>query len=260
MLIREIINNKAEQLKRDQKLKPLDLVLETIVRQDPPLLFGQALVREQGCSIIAEIKRASPVKGEFNPGFDPLGLAAAYCRGGASAISVITEERFFKGSSSYMMPVKYRTGLPVLCKDFIIDQYQVYEARANGADALLLIVAILDKALLGDLLQLTHFLGMEALVEVHNLDELAIALEEGAGIIGINNRDLTTFEVNLATTLELSEQVPDNIVLVGESGINSQEDMVKLREAGIDAALIGEALVRAVDPEAMLKTLLNYET
>ncbi len=259
MLLREIINNKAEQLDRDQKQKPLDLLLEIIAMQDPPLLFSQALSENRGCSIIAEIKRNSPVKGELNPDFDPLGLAEAYCRGGARAISVITEERYFKGNRSYMAPVKEKTGLPVLCKDFIIDQYQVYEARANGADALLLIVAILDKALLGYLLQLTRFLGMEALVEVHNIDELGIALEAGAGTIGINNRDLTTFQVDLTTTLELSGQVPDDVVLVGESGINSREDLMKLHEAGVDAALIGEALIRAVDPEAKLKTLLNYK-
>jgi len=230
--------------------------MENIYRLDFPLPFKQALAEGREFSIIAEIKRASPVKGDLSTGFDPLRLAWAYSRGGASAISVITEEHHFKGSMAYIKPVKQLTGLPVLCKDFIVDQYQVYEARANGADALLLIVAILEKHLLKSLLDLTRSFEMEALVEVHDGQELETALEAGAVIVGINNRDLKSFRVDLATTLELAGLVPDDILIVGESGINSREDILRLHEAGVNAALVGEALIRADNPETKLKSLL----
>jgi len=230
--------------------------MENVCSLDFPLPFKQALAEGREFSIIAEIKRASPVKGDLSTGFDPLRLAWAYSRGGASAISVITEEHHFKGSMAYIKPVKQLTGLPVLCKDFIVDQYQVYEARANGADALLLIVAILEKHLLKSLLDLTRSFEMEALVEVHDGQELETALEAGAVIVGINNRDLKSFRVDLATTLELAGLVPDDILIVGESGINSREDILRLHEAGVNAALVGEALIRADNPETKLKSLL----
>ncbi len=257
MLLTEIVTKKEEQLARDQKQRSLEVLINKISGLELPLPFKEALAESQEFSIIAEIKRASPVKGELSPGFDPLKLAWAYRRGGARAISVITEEHHFKGSRAYIKPVKQLTGLPVLCKDFIIDQYQVYEARANGADALLLIAAILDKYLLSSLLDLTRSLEMEALVEIHDRQELETALEAGAGMVGINNRDLKSFRVDLATTLELAGLVPDDVLVVGESGITSREDILRMHEAGVNAALVGEALIRAGNPEAKLKSLLN---
>lgn len=257
MLLTEIVNKKEEQLARDQKQRSLEALMGIISGLEPPQPFKQALSESREFSIIAEIKRASPVKGDLGPGFDPLKLAWAYRKGGARAISVITEEHHFKGSRTYIKPVKQLTGLPVLGKDFIIDQYQVYEARANGADALLLIVAILDKQLLSNLLKLTRSLEMEALVEIHDRKELETALNAGAKMIGINNRNLKNFQVNLATTLELAGLVPDDVLVVGESGIRFREDILRLHEAGVNAALVGEALIRAGSPEAKLKTLLG---
>lgn len=257
MLLEKIVKNKEEQLARDQKQISLEMLMGKISGLEPPLPFKQALAESRECSIIAEIKRASPVKGDLGPGFDPIKLARAYRRGGASAISVITEENYFKGSRAFIKPVKQMTGLPVLCKDFIINQYQVYEARANGADALLLILGILDKHLLKSLLDLTRSLDMEALVEAHDRQELEVALEAGAGMVGINNRDLKTFRVDLSTTLELAGLVPDNILVVGESGIRSREDIELMQEAGVNAVLVGETLIRAGNPAVKLKSLLN---
>ncbi len=209
-------------------------------------------------AIIAEIKRASPSKGLIAKDFDPLATARAYVAGGARAISCLTDEKFFRGHLEYLAAIREEVPLPILRKDFIIDEIQLEEARAFGADAVLLIVAALSPKRLRELLAMTYALGLEALVEVHDEEELKLALEAGAEIIGINNRNLKTFEVSLETSLKLAKKVPKDIVLVSESGIKSSSDLKKLKEAGISAALIGESLMRSQDKAMALKEMLKF--
>ncbi len=217
----------------------------------------EALSRGDGFKIIAELKRASPSKGLIAPQFDPLSLARAYQEAGAAAISCLTDETFFKGHLEYLAAVRDEVSLPLLRKDFIIDEVQLEEARAFGADAVLLIVAALSLSKLKSLLETAKDLGLEVLVEVHDEKELECALAAGAEIIGVNNRNLKTFEVKLETSIRLRGLAPENVLFVAESGIKGPEDVRRLKEAGISAALIGESLVRAKDPKAFLKTLLS---
>jgi indole-3-glycerol phosphate synthase len=220
----------------------------------PPNGFAHAL-RGEGLSVIAEIKRASPLKGALNLDLDAAPLARAYAEGGAAAISVLTEPERFKGSIEDMQAAK-EAGLPVLRKDFILEPFQVLESRASGADAILLIV----RALGDDLAALTSScsaLGMDALVEVHDENDLERALEAGATQIGVNHRDLTTFEVDPDRTRKLAPLVPDGVTLVALSGVSRREEMVELSDAGADAVLIGETLVTAADPVARLRELLG---
>ena len=205
--------------------------------------------------LIAEIKRASPSKGLIAQAFDPVAQAKAYERGGAAAISVLTEPHFFQGSLEHLRAVREAVALPVLRKDFIVDPYQVYETRAAGADALLLIAALLDDALLRELLALTRELGMEALVEAHDADEVRRAVTAGAPVIGVNSRDLRTFVVDTAIVQNLRPLVPRDHVFVAESGIQNQMDATRARVWGTDAILVGEALMRAGDPEALARDL-----
>lgn len=225
----------------------------------PPARPLAAHLRTPGkVTVIAEIKRASPVKGLLREEFDPVALARAYTRGGAVAISVITEGEFFRGSPAFLPAVREATPLPLLRKDFIFDPYQIYESRALGADAVLLIASILDRARLASLLALTRELGMEALVEVHTEEELRRVLAAGARLVGINNRDLRSFRTDLHTTFALRRHIPDpEVTVVSESGIRTPEDLRRLAAAGVHAALIGEALMRAPDPEAFLRELLE---
>ena len=224
----------------------------------PPRGFGAALARA-GFGVIAEVKRASPSKGWLNADLDVPSLALAYERGGAVALSVLTEPQFFHGGFADLEAARGETGLPVLCKDFIIEASQVHEARAHGADAVLLIVAVLPDPELRSLIGEASALGMDALVEVHERDEVQKALGAGAGLIGINNRDLRTFRVDLATTLGLVAAVPPHIPVVSESGIKGADDIVKLRAAGARAVLVGEVLVTSTDPEAEIRGLLNAD-
>lgn len=218
--------------------------------------FRDAL-KKPGMSLIAEVKKASPSRGVFVKDFDPVKLAAAYERGGASAVSVLTDTRFFMGSLHHLKKVREKVKLPILRKDFIIDQYQIYETAFAGADALLLIAGILEKEKLRDFIQLAATLNLDVLVEVHTQEELEKALCCGAEIIGINNRDLRTFRTDIMTTLKLAEFVPENCVLVSESGISSEEDVKKLAEAGVDALLVGEALVTSPNIEAKVRELIK---
>lgn len=208
--------------------------------------------------IIAEVKKASPSKGVIKEAFDPLAIAREYEEAGAAAVSVLTDELYFQGSLSHLEIIKNDLILPVLRKDFIIDPYQVYESRDAGADAVLLIAAALP-ALGADglqgLLNLTASLGMAALVEVHDEAELETALSSGAQIIGINNRDLKTLQVDISTTMRLAPLVPDDRIVVSESGIKSHDDIVRLKGAGVSAFLIGEALMREKDASKKLKEL-----
>jgi indole-3-glycerol phosphate synthase len=210
-----------------------------------------------GRSIIAEIKRASPSKGLIRQEFDPVSLAHQFSANGASALSVLTETHFFQGSLEYLEQIRRTVAVPLLRKDFILDGYQIIEARSFGADAMLLIAALLDPPLLGDLRSEAEAAGLDVLVEVHTEAELDIALEAGCRLIGINNRDLRTFKVNLETTERLLPRVPDGIPVVCESGIEGLDQIEKLEKSGVHRFLIGETLMRAPDPGAKLRELLS---
>jgi len=218
--------------------------------------FHAALDAGRRVRIIAEVKKASPSKGVFTPNFSVDGLAEAYTSAGAAAISVVTEEDFFQGDLSWVGQIRKRSPLPVLRKDFIFDPFQVYETRGAGASALLLIVAMLRTDELKALLALTREVKLDALVEVHDEQELRDALDAGADIIGVNNRDLKTFEVELTTSLQLAKQIPDDRIFIVESGIRGRTEIDALIEAGADAFLIGESLITSSDPAAALRGML----
>ncbi len=236
-------------------------VPEAIVRKmaatsDPVPSFRKALVAGTRTRIIAEIKKASPSAGVLIDDLDVGALAGTYARAGASAISVVTEEDFFQGSLGWVGLAASSSGLPVLRKDFVFDSYQLAETRAAGASAILLIVAMLEPSELQELMEGCVEFGIDALVEVHDEAELREALGAGASIVGVNNRDLKTFEVSIETGMRLGEQIPEGVVFVAESGIRQKGDLKQLGDAGADAFLVGERLVRSEDPGAALKELL----
>ncbi len=220
--------------------------------------FGRAIDRgPESLGLIAEVKKASPSAGVIVEAFDPVQIAKAYEAAGANAISVLTDEEFFQGSLSHLTQIRAAVELPVLRKDFILHEAQIYEASCAGADAILLIVAALEQADLERLLEVAEDFQLEALVEVHTMDELDRALETEARIIGINNRNLATFDVDLNTTEELSEQVPDDIILVSESGIKTGDDTRRVLDCGCNAILVGETLMRANDVHAAVEELVG---
>ena len=227
-----------------------------VLKGTPARDFSAALARN-AVNIIAELKKASPSRGVIREAFDPPGLAADLEASGAAALSVLTEEEHFQGSLKDLRDARKAVKLPVLRKDFIFDPWQVWETRANDADSFLLIVAILNDRQLRDLLELGRGLGMEALVEVHTNKELRRAVDAGARIIGVNNRDLKTLEVRMDTSYELVEAIPNECIAVSESGLRTNDDLKKLREAGFDAFLIGEQLMQSPDPAAALRLLLR---
>jgi indole-3-glycerol phosphate synthase len=233
---------------------PLAKLESNRAKHSKKLDFAAAL-RGEGISLIAEVKKASPSKGVICPDLDPVKLARTYADNGASAISVLTETRYFQGSLEHLAQIdrELQGRKPLLRKDFIFDPYQVHESSAYGADALLLVVAILSEQQLAELLSLSHDLGMECLVEVHDEAELDVALRSGAKVVGINNRDLSTFSVDLATTECLRPLVPADRIVVSESGIKDCADVQRLRKWGVDAVLIGEALVAADDVAAKMR-------
>jgi indole-3-glycerol phosphate synthase len=220
--------------------------------------FRAALARE-GVSVIAEVKKASPSRGLLRADYAPADLARQFESSGAAAISVLTEEEFFQGALEHLKQVRAATSIPILRKDFLFDPWQLWESRAAGADSFLLIAAILDDLLLAELLALGRTLGMEPLVEVHSRPELDRVLNAGAAIVGVNNRDLRTFEVSLETSLELIEAIPDEAVAVAESGLRTRADIDRLAAAGFDAFLIGEHLMTSEDPGAALRPLARGE-
>lgn len=250
--------NRADLARRRERVSVADL--EALVADRPaPRNFMEALRRPAGDRtprLIAEAKRASPSKGLLVQRFDPVRLARDYAEAGAAAISVLTERRYFRGDPGYVEIVRQAASVPILRKDFLFDEYQIVESRALGADALLLIVAVLHDRL-ADLLAATHALGMLALVEVHDDAELTAALVAGAEIIGINNRDLRSFRVDLETTGRLRALVPPGRIVVSESGVQTSADVDRLREWDVDAMLVGESLVTARDVSRQVRELLG---
>jgi indole-3-glycerol phosphate synthase len=221
----------------------------------PPRDFRAALEAGPGVQVIAEVKKASPSAGVIRPDFDPAAIARAYEQAGAACVSVLTDEPSFQGHLRHLQMVRAAVGLPLLRKDFLVDRYQVLEARAAGADAVLLIAEVLPGESLLLLLAEARRLGMEALVELYDRDNLPRVLDAGARLVGVNNRDLQTFRVRLEHTLELAREVPAGVCLVSESGIRDRADVERLATAGVRAILVGETLMRAPDPGAKLREL-----
>jgi len=258
MILQEIVKSTRLEFENSRRRLPLKELEKMAVEQPPPLDLASAL-RGDDVKLIAEIKKASPSSGIIRHDFNPIEIAKAYTENGAAAISVLTEPKYFQGSLDYIKQIGDALEdrrIPLLRKDFIFDPYQVYQSRAYGADSLLLIVAILEAGELRKLLSLSHQLSMKCLVEVHNKDELEVALGSDAGIIGINNRDLSTFEVDMATTERLRPFIPSDRIVVSESGIRNKNDMEKLKEWGVNAALIGEALMTSPDIAKKMREFL----
>jgi indole-3-glycerol phosphate synthase len=226
-----------------------------VLNSAPPVRDFRAALMKEDVQIIAEVKKASPSAGVIRADFDPVAIARTYEAHGAACISVLTDEPFFEGRLDYLRVIRKTVALPVLRKDFILDPYQVLEARVAGADAVLLIAEILDDLMLRDLLRETQTIGMQALVEIYEPANLQRVLDAGATLVGVNNRDLRTFETRLEHTLELASRVPPGVCLVSESGIRSREDVVRLRDAGVRAILVGETLMRSLDIGAKLDEL-----
>jgi len=255
-ILDRIVADKREELARRQREQPL-AALRELVRRMPPARSLAAALRARPPGLIAEVKRASPSRGVLRADLDAVALARTYVEAGAAAVSVLTEERYFQGSLADLKAVREAVDEPVLRKDFIFDMYQVFEARAYGADAVLLIAAILNPGLLASLIALARSLGLECLVEVHDEPELERALMAGAEIVGINNRDLRTFEVDLATTERLRPLVPPEVTVVAESGVHTRADVQRLAALGVHGILIGEALVLADDTGAKIRELMG---
>lgn len=246
---------KRDEVKQRKQSVPLSSLEERIAQRKAPLDLAVALDGDH-TRLIAEVKRASPSRGLLCPDFNPVKLAKEYAQGGAAAISVLTEVNYFGGSLDHLASIREEISLPLLRKDFIFDPYQIYESRAYGADALLLIVAMLSQGQLEELLSLSHSLGLKCLVEVHHEAEVDRALLSKAKIIGINNRDLITLAVDINTTRRLRPLLPPEQIVVSESGISSRHAIEKLKEWGVNAVLIGEALVTAVDIPAKMRELI----
>lgn len=258
MFLEEIVHHNQMELEARKKKLPLAEVCCLAKSQPPPLDLATAL-KGEGISLIAEVKKASPSRGVIRSNFDPVAIADSYAVNGAAAISILTEARYFQGSLKHLRDIRETLGErrpPLLRKDFIFDPYQVYETLAYGADSLLIIVAILSPEMLVALLALSREIGLSCLVEVHNKNDMDVALESGARIIGINNRDLNTFVVDLSATERLRPLVPTDRLVVSESGISNRDDIKKLKRLGVDAMLIGEALMAAPDITAKIKELL----
>jgi indole-3-glycerol phosphate synthase len=229
--------------------------LERVAAAQPPARDLRSALRGERLAVIAEMKARTPLMGRLSDDYSPAALAATYTAAGAAALSVLCQETSFGGSPGHLAEARAVTGLPIMRKDFTVDEHQVVEARANGADAVLLIAAALPPARLRALLALTRELGMEALVEVHAEPEVRAALEAGATVVGVNHRDLATFRVDVGLTERLRPCVPPEVVYVAESGIHTGADAARMRRAGADAILVGEALMRAPDPAAKLREL-----
>ena len=257
-ILRRILAVKAEEIAQAKEVRSEAALRREAEAAERPRNFVGALrakISAGQAAVIAEIKKASPSKGLLREHFDPAGIARSYARHGAACLSVLTDSRFFQGRAEHLWAARAASGLPVLRKDFVIDPYQVYESRALGADCILLIVAALAPPRMLELAALADSLGMAVLAEAHDRAELELALELATPLIGINNRDLRSFETRLDTTLSLSREVPASKIVVTESGILAPEHVAQLRRAGVNAFLTGEALMRAEDPGMELERL-----
>lgn len=256
-ILARILDAKRQEIVLARRRLPLEEIRQRLTDLPPTRPFRQALQERasQGTRIITEIKKASPSAGLIRADFDPVAIATTYERHGAAAISVLTDQKFFQGELAFLAAVRQQVRLPLLRKDFIIDPYQLYEARLHGADAVLLIAAALDVPVLTELAALSFTLGLEPLVEVHTAAELEKALESSCRVIGINNRDLHTFHTDVATTLDLLPQVPEGYLVVSESGLRDRATITRLEAHGVAAFLIGESLMREPDIGAKLDAL-----
>ena len=257
-VLRRIIRHKAREVSERAERTPLRVLGERAEAQAAPRGFAAALqsrIAGGEPAVIAELKKASPSKGVLREAYEPEEIARGYAAAGAAALSVLTDESFFQGADEHLVTARTAGGLPVLRKDFVVDAYQVYEARALGADCILLIVAALGDAHLNELAGLAVHLGMDVLVEVHDATELERAAHLEPLLLGINNRDLRTFETTLDTTLALLERIPEGRTVITESGIHTRADVARMRAAGVHGFLVGEAFMRARQPGAKLKEL-----
>ena len=259
-ILAEITAHKATEVAARRVRRPLASVRRDAAAAGPARGFRQALQQAPAPAVVAELKRASPSAGALRPEFDPEAIARGYESAGAACLSVLTDERYFQGADCHLQLARRATALPALRKDFVVDAYQLYEARALGADCVLLIAAALDAAQLADFSQLAAELDIDALIEVHDRQELEAALQLAPPLLGINNRNLATFRTCIATTLELLPTVPAGTLVVSESGIGTPEDVARLTAAGATALLVGTAFMRAADPGAALRALIAGAT
>ncbi|HKB06839.1 MAG TPA: indole-3-glycerol phosphate synthase TrpC [Candidatus Polarisedimenticolia bacterium] len=258
-ILDRIVRAKRAQVERDKERLSQRRAIELATSAPPPRDFAAALRREGRVNVIAEIKKASPSRGDIQARADVGGVAEGYSRAGAVALSVLTESRFFLGSGEDLGRAKQAVDIPVLRKDFVLEEYQVYESRVMGADSLLLIARILSSKELSTLIGVARSLHMEPLVEVHDEEEARRTVDGGGTIIGVNNRDLATLNVSIDTSLRIGPLLPESTVRVSESGIESRQDIDRLRSAGFHAFLIGERLMREADPGGALRGLLGEE-
>jgi indole-3-glycerol phosphate synthase len=256
-ILLKIVQKKHQEIEQAKRNRTLAELQSRCHDAPKPRDFLMALRGYPEIRLIAEVKKASPSKGIIRQDFDPLSIALSYQSAGAAALSVLTDEHFFQGHLDYLREVRKHVTIPVLRKDFIIDEYQVWEAREAGADAVLLIAECLSESQLRDLLSLTHSLKMTALVEFHHAESLPMVLASKAPLVGVNNRDLNTFEVDLGHVVRMRASIPAEVTLVGESGIASRSDAVYLQENRIDAMLVGESLMRRPDIENAVTELLG---
>lgn len=250
-ILDEIIRRTKARVEKDKK-KVLPEEITGVAYSKGGLISFEEAIRAKGLSFICEIKKASPSGGVIDENLDHIKTAQEYVRGGASAISVLTEPFYFLGNTEILSEVKESTTVPVLQKDFIVDEYQIYQARAAGADAILLICSVLEEEIIKKFLTVARSLGMEALVETHNSDEIKKAIRAGAAIVGVNNRNLKTLETDIQNSIELGKYIPEGILFVSESGIDTPEDIRKLQKAGADGVLIGHTLIKSRDREKTL--------
>jgi indole-3-glycerol phosphate synthase len=256
-ILGRIVEMRRDSVAHRKRVLPEVALKIAVEKKAPPVRDFAGALSRAAVNVIAELKKASPSRGVIRQEYAPAALAASVAAGGAAALSVLTEEDFFHGSLADLKEARRVVEIPILRKDFIIDPWQVWEARAAGADSFLLIAAILADDLLAELLDLGRTMKMEPLVEVHSREELARVVRSGARIIGVNNRDLHTFQVHLKTSLSLVEAIPEDCIAVSESGIHGADDISRLRKAGFDAFLIGEHLMKGEDPGAQLRALLG---
>lgn len=258
MILSKIIEEKKKVIEAAKKKLPLDKVKERLSKLYIKSSFRRNVSRPHHINLIAELKKASPTRGIIRGDFNPLRIALTYEAQGASALSVITDARFFDGSLDYISQIKGHVSIPILRKDFIIDKYQIYESAYYGAEAILLIANILTQEELNDYLKLVKSLGMDAMVEVHNEEDVEKIVKLQVPIIAINNRDLNTFKVDIGVTQRLIRHIPPNKVIVAESGIRKYEDVMFLKSLGVDAVLIGEAFMEADDIAAKVRDIMRY--